>query len=607
MTKEEIKAKRLAKKLAKAAANAATPASPELAERMSIFGQKFSGSEDCQWTMYEGLGWVHDAEQWAFAQQYRKCSVRGTWFKIKPQSQVPTTEGGEPLCYEEAKENWTKDGFTNRYFKNGCGVEVRDGDGDPIVVSEFTKDNQFRKCDYSGHYYPRANVFIIVSENYKHVAVHNFTKANGFQSCPNCSTKVECKVVEYRDESEMEMCPRCYDEYLNSNNILPHDAHKYPSPIYSKQYRMGSYIDLDGMICATNKKTEVLDVRQWGVEVETEMSMSICKKNKWTRHILANAAKKALGKDFIITKEDGTLTMNGKYSDSEGSGPYYAGFEIVSCPADMATHKARWPRLAEMMGYHALRSWDTETCGFHVHVGKKTITTLQLGRMLNFINHENNKAFIQKVAGRSERKFTRYYDKKLSDALHPERVCAPEEETERNRRRRVALNVSNSHTIEWRIFRGTVNPKHILRNLEFCESMVEFCYPSARSIKEFSDHRYFIDFIDKRRKRWPLLAGWMAHWGMIATQKLGEKADRELVTLKPEVDEVEDKTDGMYDFDTHGQSAPKMKKKLMEISAASLPPSFWTDPHGAVATVKPPTDEEEIINPFADEDDDFLG
>ena len=97
----------------------------------------------------------------------------------------------------------------------------------------------------------------------------------------------------------------------------------------------------------------------------------------------------------------------------------------------------------------------------------------------------------------------------------------------------MAVNLANPATIEFRIFRGTINPKHILRNLDFVDACCDYCYPSSRSLTEYCTHFGFIKFIDQNRKRWPYLADWFAYHKFIKIKDCGEKANRDAMTLKP--------------------------------------------------------------------------
>jgi hypothetical protein len=199
--------------------------------------------------------------------------------------------------------------------------------------------------------------------------------------------------------------------------------------------------------------------------------------------------------------------MNGKYSDND-IGSKYAGFELVTAPADLATHYSRWPLLSTAKHSNLLRSWDTPTCGFHVHVSRNGMSALQIARIVLFVNHPHNKLFIQKVAGRGSAKYCRYFNKEPKDAV------GVHYKNDENRRQ--AVNLTNEKTIEFRIFRGTVNPKHILRNIEFCDAICDFCYPASRPLGDINNKIKFLSFVEQNKKRWPLLAAWLAIHGFIS-------------------------------------------------------------------------------------------
>ncbi len=313
-------------------------------------------------------------------------------------------------------------------------------------------------------------------------------------------------------------CEKCSIARLNANLIRKHNADNYPLPLCTISSRLGSKAGDLGAV-ATMIKEPVKCSRLWGVEVETEISMDLAMKKKITRLDVARSILNTIGKNFIIIKEDGTLLMNGKYNDGD-LGNKYAGFEIVSAPASIEYHRQYWPKLEESEHYPLLRAWDTNTCGFHVHVSRDSLNPLELGKLLVFLNHKNNRKFIWKVAGRSEMAFCHYEDRKISDANHPERVVNKEAEGARNVGRRTALNISNRATIEWRIFRGTVNPRHIIRNLEFCESLLAYCETCERSIQEMGEYKKYIGFVNQRRKNWPFLAEWFAYHDIINLKKI---------------------------------------------------------------------------------------
>ncbi len=258
--------------------------------------------------------------------------------------------------------------------------------------------------------------------------------------------------------------------------------------------------------------------RLFGVEAELEFK----RPSKIARGKYAKMVQDALTTRFAIIKHDGSLSGTSE-SQGPGTGGEY-GFEIVTGPCDLEKHRAYWPRLVMAERYKDLRAWDTETCGLHVHVSREVLTTLQVGRILMFVNHPDNKQFIQKIAGRNEAKYCKYFPKKPSDSLHPETG-------DYNEKRRVAVNVQNPGTIEFRIFRGTINPKHIIRNIEFCDALCDFAHPASRSFRDSHDPFKFIEFVANARasmvvgnkavsvKKWPLLHDWFVYIEAIPAPK----------------------------------------------------------------------------------------
>lgn len=520
--------------------------------RLSVFGNWYQNSVAGDWTKVDNVGWVHKDEAGSVSKIAAKCSLTGVMYLHKAMYRSVDPNGHTSYVNPDAavKAKWFKDASTSYWHPPEDGFEVyRRSDTEKVKISKAWSERAAAggnpiviRCD---HYklpfmadYIRK---VYSSEVYSHVSNYALEHSGLFQRCASCEHVYERAFVPRREETGDRRCERCYLKAIKGNIILAHNNKHYPKAICTKVYRMGHRVDeTDGMVYATGKKTPVPIVRLFGLEAELEMHVAGVKRDKMNRISLAINVKEALGDDFVIVKEDGTLTMNGKYSDSEGNGSNYAGFEVVTAPADIAFHRERWPLLEKAKGYKHLRAWDTDTCGFHIHVTRAALNNLQIGRILLFINHPANQGFIHQVAGRGSDQFCKYHEKVFTDALHPERVISKEETDQRNRSRRVAVNLANQATIEFRIFRGTINPKHILRNLEFVDATCDYCYPASRSLKEYCTPDGFITFISQNRKRWPLLAEWMAHHKMIKCKVAGEKADHDKMTLKPHLVEEPD-------------------------------------------------------------------
>ena len=219
-----------------------------------------------------------------------------------------------------------------------------------------------------------------------------------------------------------------------------------------------------------NHKNVVLDTTKiyYGVELEVEWTGD--HPAKWGELISAV-------EDCAIVKGDGSLDY---------------GAEIVTIPASLAKHKEWWPSVREKFP-SSIRSWDTSTCGMHVHVSRKPLTQLQIGKMLVFLNAKSNRHWLDYLAGRGSTEYCNIYPKKFGDVKNYD-----EERYE-------ALNLCNAGTVEFRVFRGTLNVQRILRNIEYVAAVVDYCGIARTSARDMEKFSTFIEFLGQERKTYPAL------------------------------------------------------------------------------------------------------
>lgn len=208
----------------------------------------------------------------------------------------------------------------------------------------------------------------------------------------------------------------------------------------------------------------------FGVELEVEVD------DRHDRHEKAKKVQNKLG-DFVYLKHDGSLD---------------SGFEIVSHPATLDYHLTAWD---EFFGWDraGLKSASTTTCGLHVHVSRKALTSLQIAKIVCFCAAEQNAEFMKRVAMRGPNVFCKIMKKKLGTAHN------------HNGDRYQAVNVGPRNTIEFRLFRGTLNKEKFLRCLEFCHALVKFTSPASRSMSDSLDARRFAEFVSANKKTYPRL------------------------------------------------------------------------------------------------------
>lgn len=243
----------------------------------------------------------------------------------------------------------------------------------------------------------------------------------------------------------------------------------------------------------------------WGIYVGVELEYEISKKTEYAlsahgiSHEIPGEYENSpyvhhicdvLTKNYVA-KLDSFIKRDGSLSD---------GIEVVTLPMVLSEIAGsdgkgapKWKAFFDAFDKYGVivRS----TCGMHVHVSREQLTTLQIGKILKFLYDEKNFNFIKMIAGRTPP--TKYANivgnKKVSDV-------------NKHVNRYDGLNLTGAHTIEFRIFKSTTNLNRVIANIEFCESLVNFSWPSTVGLTE-NKLEHYLAFILQNRKRYPNLFG----------------------------------------------------------------------------------------------------
>lgn len=189
-------------------------------------------------------------------------------------------------------------------------------------------------------------------------------------------------------------------------------------------------------------------------------------KNTWLCHLIAGRVIKHCAK-YAIAKRDGSMAE---------------GIEVVSLPMTLGMHHKGWGGFFASVRENGLVV--KKTCGMHVHVSRELMTDLQIGRILSFMHNPANSKLITIIAGRCppDKYASIKGVKKVSDVQKS------------SSQRYSAFNLTNTHTVEFRIFKGVDNEERFLVNLEFCAALVDFCRPCSCSVRELQA-RNFLTFV----------------------------------------------------------------------------------------------------------------
>lgn len=285
-------------------------------------------------------------------------------------------------------------------------------------------------------------------------------------------------------------CPSCYDsvytcddcgaEYWDGDGHECEDEEDSSNAIHSYSYRPSPYFFGKGQYYL-------------GFELEVEA------RNE-SRYTGAEIAQDLLGSHAYM-KDDGSLND---------------GFEIVTHPHTLEAYKTdfNWDFIPRLKG-NGFRSWNTETCGLHVHVSRTAFGegVSPWGRhdrdqlILRKQAHElrfmkliyDNQRQVERIAGRAGNHYATFGDKgKLVEKV---------KFGSQSNGRYSAINTENDATLEVRVFKGSLRKERVLSALEFVAASVEY----TRDLKVTSKNQAlswlcFTAYVSNNMETYPNLA-----------------------------------------------------------------------------------------------------
>ena len=205
-----------------------------------------------------------------------------------------------------------------------------------------------------------------------------------------------------------------------------------------------------------------------------------------------------------------------KHSDSlmlKDDGSLNEGFEMVTGPYALEEHKKIWGEIVKTAIGAGARSWGYKTTGLHIHLSRAFFTPLVLGKLLVFMNSEETRKQIVRLAQRESPDYAAMEKKKHTDIYnyrHDYRTGARRRTSEMigSGNRYEALNLTPDRTVEMRIFKGTLHEGHILANLEFAHAAAY--WSTECSIQDSENWASFWRYVTNHRKLYANLIKYMA-------------------------------------------------------------------------------------------------
>lgn len=188
---------------------------------------------------------------------------------------------------------------------------------------------------------------------------------------------------------------------------------------------------------------------------------------------------------YGICKEDGSV-----------DGP-----ELVTLPATLNAHRDVY-KWADWTGaLRPIARGHYGNAGMHVHINKGAISSLTLGKMLVFCNSVDNSELLSMIAQRDVTR-TQWcelnptkFDKVGKSAADP------------HNGKYSILNVTQN-TVECRMFNSSLVPERVIKNIEFCHALVQFCV--ATSARQLTAN-VFKTFIASNASEYPELSAFITN------------------------------------------------------------------------------------------------
>jgi len=232
-----------------------------------------------------------------------------------------------------------------------------------------------------------------------------------------------------------------------------------------------------------------------------------------------------------------------------------SGFEIISVPATLAKHYSIWESLLRTSEVrHEITSFKNSTTGIHVHMSKDSFTSVGLGKFMTFINLPDNRKFMIAIAQRESSSYAPFNETVIKNGKHTDIFRTKEG---RSVDKYSAVNLCKPHTVEIRIFKGTLHYPSVMKNLEFLHALHTYSHTVA-SCTDLS-WKTFVNWLKDtktgNRKAYPFLFNFLKERQFIPEELRA-------VGISEEIDNSCDGSKG-FGNQYHHKSAPIAKDKYL--------------------------------------------
>ena len=327
------------------------------------------------------------------------------------------------FCCPDCEEYKSCDDSVTVYYRDRSEWRMKEK-----TVCDSCADRNYIRCEDCGSYYPEDMTYDTGHE----YSVCSDCYEDHYGLCDGCGEVYHHDNLIYSDRRDDTYCESCYRE-RGCGSIQ--DYHYKPSPKY-RHFNQ-----------TTPNKTALS--RQPGNRLYLGFELEV--------ESLRESAD-SVATDLIADYDDGEELFYCKHDGSLND-----GFEVVSHPLTLRAHKVQdYSDMLQSLKQAGCRSHDVDTCGLHVHVSRAFFTQSELVKLGLFVYF--NKSRLEVFARRSENSYAKFKPVNRSNYL----------ESAESNGRYEAINFEPHNTVEFRLFKGTLNVETFLATLEFCDAVSRF-------------------------------------------------------------------------------------------------------------------------------------
>ena len=329
---------------------------------------------------------------------------------------------GEYVC-SECMEDYTQCEDCGDWIPTDDGYWV--GEHEDHFVCEYCFDDNYIKCEDCGHYHPVDDMTYIDGYCGGYYVCYDCRIHGDYGQCPDCGNWFYYEDMRYSESEGYDYCEECYP-YHESELIM--DYHDFNDWEVYGEHGITKGFELE--ISTNNRNDVVQDI-----------------------HDILD--------DFVVFENDGSIN----------------GVEMITNPftRDYWARKSVQDDIKNVFDVLEEHECGTNGCGLHVHVNRLQLAT----GALSSDDVIDNIIMIMETFKNELTKFSRRTKSALNDwasfltddnetltfkAIKDKKRCVG---------RYVALNLSNSKTIEFRIFKSTMKYNELMATLELVDNIVD--------------------------------------------------------------------------------------------------------------------------------------